>query len=120
MVCYSAPLARIAESHPRAAYSTLAHGLSSKWHYVFWTQLDVAELLQPLGDEICCTLLPALLGISKPNDTIHNLVALPPWWEGLGIFNPVVLVLRNSPFYVTSQGPYLPTLALGTHLIIST
>ena len=31
-----------------------------------------------------------MLGISPPNDTIRSLVALPPRWGGLGVFNPTV------------------------------
>ena len=33
-------------------------------------------------------LLPALLGISSPNDSLQDLLALPPQWGGMGIFNP--------------------------------
>ena len=34
-------LAKIAESHPRAAYSALTHGFSSRWRYVFRTLPDI-------------------------------------------------------------------------------
>ena len=51
---------------------------------------DISELLQPLEDVIRCTLLPALLKISPPNDVTRKLIALPPRWGGLGIFVPTV------------------------------
>ena len=76
-------LAKIGESQPHAAYSALTHGLSSRWHYVF-RAVPITQFLQPLEDVICCTLLPVVLGISLPNDTVLNLVALPPRWGGLG------------------------------------
>ena len=58
---------------------------------MFRTAPDIDELLQPLEDVIHCTLLPVLLGISPPNDTLHNLITLPPRWGGLGILNPTIL-----------------------------
>ena len=58
---------------------------------MFCTVPDIAEFLQSLEDVICCTLLPVLLGISPPNDTLRNLIALPPRWGGLGILNPTTL-----------------------------
>ena len=73
-------MAKIGESQPHAAYSALTHGLSSRWHYVFCTVPNIAQFLQPLEDLICCTLLPAVLGISPPNDTVCSLVALSPRW----------------------------------------
>ena len=53
--------------------------LSSRWRFVFCTVPDIAGFLQPLEDVIRCTLLPVLLGISPPNDTLSNLIALPPY-----------------------------------------
>ena len=83
-------LAKIGESQPHAAYSALTHGLSSRWRYVFRTVPNISVLLQPLEDVIRCTFLPVVLGISPPNDAIRSLLALPPRWGGLGVFNPVV------------------------------
>ena len=51
---------------------------------------DINDPLQPLEDVIRCTLLPALLKISPPNDVTRRLLALPPCWGGLGIFEPPV------------------------------
>ena len=73
-------LAKLGESQPHAAYAALTHGLSSRWCYVFCTVPNVSVFLQPLEDVIHCTLLPALLGISPPNDAVCNLIALPPCW----------------------------------------
>ena len=83
-------LAKIGESQPHAAYSALTHGLSSRWRYVFRTMPNISVLLQPLEDVIHCTFLPAVLGISPPNDAVRSLLALPPRWGGLGVFNPAV------------------------------
>ena len=84
-------LAKIAESQLHAAFSAFTHGLSSRWCFVFRTVPDIDKFLQPLEDVIRCTLLPVLLGISPPNDTLRNLIALPPHWGGLGILNPTAL-----------------------------
>ena len=67
----------------------LTHGLSNQWCYAFHTVPNIAVFLQPLEDVIRCTLLPAVLGISLPNNAVRNLVALPPHW-GVGVFNPTV------------------------------
>ena len=83
-------LAKIGEIQPHAAYSALTHGLSSWWRYIFRTMPNISVLLQPLEDVIRCTFLPAVLGISPPNDAIRSLLALPPCWGGLGVFNPAV------------------------------
>ena len=76
-------LAKIGKSQPHAAYSALTHGLSSRWRYVFRTMPNISVLLQPLEDVIRCTFLPAVLGISPPNDAIRSLLALPPRWGGV-------------------------------------
>ena len=60
------------------------HGLSSQWHHVFHTNVTV--LVQPV---IHCTFLPAVLGISLPNDSLRNLVTL-HLVGGLRVFNPTV------------------------------
>ena len=51
---------------------------------------DITDPLQPLEDVIRCTLLPALLKISPPDDVTRRLLALPLRWGGLGIFEPTV------------------------------
>ena len=81
-------LTKIVESQPHTAYSALTHGLSSRRHFVAWTIPDLKAAFQPLEDIICHSLLPALLGISPPNDSLSDLLALPPWWGGMGIFTP--------------------------------
>ena len=97
-------MAKIAESQPHAAYLALTHGLSSRWWYVFCTLPDIAECLQPLEDIIRCMLLPTLLGISPPNDTIQQ-VALPPRWGGLGIFNPSLQCNQEYSASLDITGP---------------
>ena len=55
-------LAKVTQSQPHAAYSAFAKGLASRWIYVSCTIPDIATLLQPLEDVICCVLVPALTG----------------------------------------------------------
>ena len=62
---------------------------------MFRTVPDIAGFLQPLEDMIHCALLPVLLEISPPNDTLHNLIALPPHWGGLEILNPTTLSAKE-------------------------
>ena len=110
---WSAEVLLLAKSQPHAAYSTLTHGLSSRWHYVFRTVPNIAQFLQPLEDVICCTLLPAVLGISPPNDTICSLAALPLHWGGLGVFNPTVQCAREYSASVDITGPLSQCIVLG-------
>ena len=98
-------LAKIVESQLHAAFSTFIYGLSSRWRFVFCTVPDIAEFLQPLEDVIRCNLFPVLLGISPPNDTLCNLIALPPCWGGLGILNLTTLSAQEYSASVTISEP---------------
>ena len=66
----------------------MTHGLSSRWRFIARTIPNLKEAFQPLEDTIRHSLLPVLLGISPPNDSLRDLLALPPRWGGLGIFDP--------------------------------
>ena len=46
-----------------------------------------------------------MLGISSPNDTVRSLVALPPRWGGLGVFNPTVQCVHEHSASVDITGP---------------
>ena len=81
-------LTKIAKSQSHVAYSVLTHGLSSRWHFIAQTIPNLKEAFQPLEDTTRHTLLPVLLGISPPNDSLYDLLALPPQWDGMGIFDP--------------------------------
>ena len=81
-------LTKIAKSQPHAAYSALTHGHSSRWHFIAQTIPNLKEAFQPLEDTIRHSLLPVLLGISPPNDSLRDLLTLPPQWGGMGIFDP--------------------------------
>ena len=106
-------LARIAESQPHAAFAALTHGLSSRWRYIFRTMPDISDPLQPLEDVIRCTLLPALLKISPPNDVTRRLLALPPRWGGLGIFVPTVQCELEYTASLDITGPLSSCIGLG-------
>ena len=56
--------------------------------FVAWTIPDLKATIQHLEDTIRCFLLPALLGISPPNDSLCDLLALPTQWGGMEIFSP--------------------------------
>ena len=88
-------LAKIALSQPHAAYSTFNKGQASRWIYVLCTVPGVARLLQPLENVIRFVFIPALTGQAPPNDVEWNVFALPPWWGGLGLCNPVCLASQE-------------------------
>ena len=46
-----------------------------------------------------------LLGISPPNDTLRNLIALPPRWGGLGILTPTMLFAQEYSASLTITEP---------------
>ena len=46
-----------------------------------------------------------LLGISPPNDTLCNLIALPPHWGGLGILNPTTFSAQEYSASLTITEP---------------
>ena len=82
-------LTNIAESQPHAAYSALTHSFSSRWHFVAWIIPNLKSRIPTFGGyhlplPFACT----LLGISPPNDSLYDLLALHPQWGGMGIFNP--------------------------------
>ena len=80
-------LAKIALSQPHAAYSAFTFYVA--------TVPGIARLLQPLEDVIRFVFIPALTGQAPPTDVERNLFALPPWWGGLGLCNPVCLASQE-------------------------
>ena len=89
----------IAQIQPHAAHSTFTHC----WLYLCRTMPNISELLQPLEDSIWLVLIPFLTGCSPPNDTIHNLFALPPCFGGLGLINPAAISTNefSASHYIT-------------------
>ena len=82
-------LAFFADTQPHAAYSSLTHGLSSKWSYICRTTSNISHLLQPLETAIRTKLLPKLTGREPPSDQERDLLGLPARLGGLGFRNPV-------------------------------
>ena len=82
-------LASFADSQPHAAYSSLTHGLSSKWSYICRTTSNISHLLQLLETVIRTKLLPKLTGREPPSDQERDLLGLPARLGGLGFRNPV-------------------------------
>ena len=81
-------LAKIAETQPHAANSSLTHGMMAKWTYLSRTIPGIGPLLRPLDDAMWSTLLPALTGKPPPNALERSLFALPARLGGLGIGIP--------------------------------
>ena len=78
-------LSEIASSQPQAAYTTLTHGLMSRWTHLMCTAPGIDSLFQPLEDEIRHHFLPALTGREAPSDTERELITLPARQGDLGI-----------------------------------
>ena len=47
---------------PHAAYAAFTHGLFSRWSYLMCAIPDIKDFLQPLGDVIHQSFIPALFG----------------------------------------------------------
>ena len=90
-------LASFADSQPHAAYSSLTHGLSSKWSYICRTTSNISHLLQPLEMAIRTKLLPKLTGREPPSDQERDLLGLPARLGGLGFRNPVAVADDEYP-----------------------
>ena len=57
------------------------------------TRLSSGELLQPLEDKLRQSFLPALTGQPAPNDALREFLALPCRLGGMGIPNPVTMLV---------------------------
>ena len=84
-------LAEVAKSQPHTAYTAFTHGFVHKFSFLSRTIPNISPLLQPLEDRIRHRLIPALTGRPPPNDSEHELLALPVRLGGLGIVNPTLL-----------------------------
>ena len=67
-------LTTIARSQPHAAFT---HGMTRKWTYFTGTMPGIGPYLLPLEEIIRTKLIPALTCRPPPNDTEHDLLALP-------------------------------------------
>ena len=72
---------------------------------------DITDPLQPLEDVIRCILLPE---ISPPNDVTRRLLALPPRWGGLGIFEPTVQCKLEYTASLDITGPLKLSSCIGS------
>ena len=85
-------LAKHARSQPHAAFAALTHGLTGRWIYAMRvSSLPSDDIFQPLERSLLETLIPALIGQAAPAGGMRSLLALPPRYGGMGIFNPTVM-----------------------------
>jgi hypothetical protein len=81
-------LAKIAETHPHAAYSAFGHGFSSRWTYFCRVlPLNVYDL-QPMEDAIQNHLIPSITGIDSLSTLDREWINLPIRLGGLGLYYP--------------------------------
>ena len=84
-------LSSIASTQPHAAFAAFTHGVSSKWTHLIRTIPSISHLLQPLEDILRHQLIPNLTGRPPPNNSEHDLLALPARLGGIGLTNPLDL-----------------------------
>ena len=61
-------LSGIALAQPHAAFAAYTHGLKSKWSFLSRTVLDISPLLHPLELILRTLFIPAITGLSPPNN----------------------------------------------------
>ena len=85
-------LAKFAESQPHAAYAAFTHGLISRWTYSMRVCSSLADhAMEPMENAIVQRLIPSLTGQPAPNETMRQLLALPPRLGGLGLRKPATM-----------------------------
>ena len=83
-------LSKVAITEPNTAYAAFTHGLAGRW-----TMSNITELFQPLENTFRKRFLPALTGRKHPSDNEGAVLALPARLGGLGIRNPVRMLLLS-------------------------
>ena len=85
-------LSSIAQTQPRAAYSTFVHGLCNKWTYLSRTIPNTEELFLPLEDAIRHHFIQVLTGRAPPSDLERNILLYPATLAELAF-----LTLQKAP-----------------------
>ena len=78
----------IALSQPHAAFAAYAHGLKSKWSFLSRTVPGIGPLLHPLEIVLRTLFIPAVTGLSPPNNETRQILSLPARFGGLGLSIP--------------------------------
>ena len=96
-------LSEIAKSQPHAAFSSLTHGLQSKWTYLSLVIPNIGDELSSLDDVLRSKLHPALTGRPPPNDLEFALFALPTRLGDLGIRIPSKAANSELQVYISAH-----------------
>ena len=84
-------LIEVARIQPHAAFAAFTHSFIHKLSFLCRCTEDIAHLLHPIEDKIHFSFIPVLTGQAPPNDTVRQLLSLPPKLGGLGLCNPTTL-----------------------------
>ena len=84
-------LIEVARIQPHAAFAALTHSFIHKLSFLCRCTEDIAHLLHPIEEKIHFSFIPVLTGQAPPNDTVRQLLSLPPKLGGLGLCNPTTL-----------------------------
>ena len=84
-------LIEVARIQPHAAFAALTHSFIHKLSFLCRYTEDIAHLLHPIEEKISFSFIPVLTGQAPPNDTVRQLLSLPPKLGGLGLCNPTTL-----------------------------
>jgi len=97
-------LAKAALAQPQLAYAAFLRSLQHKWTFLLCVVPQYGSLFQELELSLFSHFLPAMFGV-EVSAVEQHLFALPLWFSGLGICNPVSLAscLFNSSVYGTKH-----------------
>ena len=92
-------LANVAATHPHEAYASYAHGITSKWNFLFriidFSEAPISNILNSLELVISTQLVPALTTTAPPGDIVRDLLSLPSSKGGIGLVNPCVISIEQ-------------------------
>ena len=96
-------------TQPHAAFTSLTNGIIRRWVYTLRV-LSSGELLQPLEDKLRQSFLPAVTDQPAPNDAQREFFALPCGLCGMGISNPVTMLVTQFDTSLKICQPLLDTI----------
>ena len=106
-------LTNIAHSQPHAVYSSLTHGLFSKFTFLFRTTPNVSQFVAPIEDCLRHHLLPTITGQSGFSDHLREIFSLPARLGGLGIGNPCSLSSSQYDDSIFILSPLIESITSG-------
>ena len=81
----------VARIQPHATFAALTHSVIHKLSFLCRCTEDIAHLLHPI-EKKNLSFIPVLTGQAPSNDTVRQLLSLPPKLAGLGLCNPTTLL----------------------------